>query len=140
MPKCNSELNSTKSAFCIITSKSRRVSYNRSPVTKLVCQLIYSYCLQISIDTVFPGATIFVLVFSIAERGTFYQLSELLKVTNEARKTVGASLALIGCKLDLEHVREINTSTAELLAGNLGGSYCECSAKTGEGTFLAFDR
>ena len=47
MPKCNSELNSTKSAFCIITSKSRRVSYNRSPVTKLVCQLIYSYCLQI---------------------------------------------------------------------------------------------
>ena len=96
--------------------------------------------LQISVDTVFPGTTVFVLVFSIAERITFYKLNELLKVTNEARRTVGASLALVGCKSDLEHVREINRSTAELLAGNLGASYCECSAKTGEGTFLAFDR
>ena len=82
----------------------------------------------------------FVLVFSIAEKITFYQLSELLRVTNEARNIVGASLAIIGCKLDLEHVREINRSTAELLAENLSASYSECSAKTGEGTFLAFDR
>ena len=84
--------------------------------------------------------TVFILVFSISDRISFYQLKSLLQDTNSARRAVGGRLALIGCKLDLEYMREVNWSTADLLARNIGASYCECSAKTGEGTFVAFDR
>ena len=88
----------------------------------------------------FPGVTVFVLLFSISDRISFYQLKSILQETNNARRAVGGKLALIGCKLDLEYLREVNSSTAELLARNIGASYHECSARSGEGAVMAFDR
>ena len=82
----------------------------------------------------------FLLVFSITDRISFYQLKSLLQETNSARMAVGGKLALIGCKVDLDYLREVNRSTADLLARNIGATYHECSAKTGEGAFMAFDR
>ena len=82
----------------------------------------------------------FALVFSIADRLTFDHLKSLLQATKQARKCLGARMAVIGCKLDLECIREVNQSTGALLAKSLATSYHECSARNGEGAFAAFDR
>ncbi|MFX1276427.1 MAG: DUF4268 domain-containing protein [Promethearchaeota archaeon] len=78
-----------------------------------------------------------ILAFDLTRRETFENIREWYKELTE-HSPPGLYLILVGNKKDLEISREVTSQEAEDLARDLGLSYVETSAKTGENVNDAF--
>jgi small GTP-binding protein len=77
-----------------------------------------------------------ILVYDVTNRKSFENLKNW---HNEIKKvSPNISLILVGNKIDLEENREVESQEGNILADNLGLSYIETSAKTGENINDAF--
>lgn len=77
----------------------------------------------------YAGTKSAVVVFSLTDRGSFYDVKHWLR---ELQKCVGQiSLVLVGNKSDQKTKREVDHSEASILARKIGVPYFETSAKTG---------
>jgi len=85
----------------------------------------------------YAGTKSAVVVFSLTERGSFYDVRHWLR---ELHKCVGSvPLVLVGNKNDQKTRREVNLSEALELAKKLGVPYFEASAKTGDNVGKVFE-
>ena len=77
-----------------------------------------------------------ILVYDVTNRKSFENIKNW---HNEIKKvSTNISLILVGNKIDLEENREVKSQEGNILADNLGLSYIETSAKTGENINDAF--
>jgi len=77
-----------------------------------------------------------ILVYDVTNRKSFENIKNW---HNEIKKvSTNISLILVGNKIDLEENREVESQEGNILADNLGLSYIETSAKTGENINDAF--
>ncbi len=77
----------------------------------------------------YAGTKSAVVVFSVTDRGSFYDVEHWLR---ELQNCVGrVSLVLVGNKSDQKTKREVDPSEASAFARKIGIPYFETSAKTG---------
>jgi small GTP-binding protein len=77
-----------------------------------------------------------ILVFDVTRRDTFENIKEWYEET--IKEAPGITLILVGNKIDLKDSRAVSKKEGEALAEELGLSYIETSAKTGENIDDAF--
>lgn len=77
----------------------------------------------------YAGTKSAIVVFSVTDRGSFYDVEHWLR---ELQNCVGrVSLVLVGNKSDQKTKREVDPSEASAFARKIGIPYFETSAKTG---------
>jgi len=80
------------------------------------------------------------LVFDITNKKSFEMISFWIKEVNEKTDVGKIDLLLVGNKVDMEDDREVTKENANKLAQDIGIVYFETSAKSFEGTKVAFDQ
>ena len=85
----------------------------------------------------YSGTKSAVVVFSLTDRGSFYDVKHWLR---ELQNCIGrVPLVLVGNKNDQKAKREVNPSEASAFARELGVPYFETSAKTGYNVKKVFE-
>lgn len=85
----------------------------------------------------YAGTKSAIVVFSVTDRGSFYDITHWLR---ELHKNVGSvPFVLVGNKRDQIKKREVNFSEALEFAKSLEVPYFETSAKTGENVDKVFE-
>jgi small GTP-binding protein len=77
-----------------------------------------------------------ILVFDVTRKPTYENIKNWHKEITEATPTI--TLILVGNKIDLVEAKQVSTEEGQALANELGLSYLETSAKTGENINDAF--
>jgi small GTP-binding protein len=80
----------------------------------------------------------FVLVFSLASKSSFLEISELREQIVRVKESTEVPMVVVGNKADLEEVRQVARKEAETLCRNFGCEYIESSAKTNTNIDLIF--
>jgi len=86
--------------------------------------------------TYLKNAEVGLLVFDVTRRETFESINDWNEDIKEAAPSI--SLILVGNKIDLTEQRDVSMEEGENLAEELGITYMETSAKTGENVDEAF--
>eukprot|EP01119_Soliformovum_irregulare_P007836 TRINITY_DN20361_c0_g1_i1.p1 TRINITY_DN20361_c0_g1~~TRINITY_DN20361_c0_g1_i1.p1 ORF type:complete len:210 (-),score=21.02 TRINITY_DN20361_c0_g1_i1:84-713(-) len=86
----------------------------------------------------YRGCVAAVLVYEIPSRASFERAQEWIRELQRNCSTV-LVLQLVGCKVDLESLREVQSSEAKKYADENNASFMEVSAKTGAGIFELFE-
>ncbi|CAM1297529.1 RAB39B (predicted) [Pycnogonum litorale] len=90
--------------------------------------------------TYYRNAVGALLVFDVTSRSSFEHVTDWMF---EARRQIHPSSAiyqLVGCKTDLEHLREVPAIEAERFANYFGMNYIEASSINGRNVELVFHR
>jgi len=72
----------------------------------------------------------FVLVFSLASKSSFLEISELREQIVRVKESTTVPLVIVGNKSDLDDLRQVTRKEAEQLCRNFECEYIESSAKT----------
>jgi len=71
----------------------------------------------------------FVLVFSLASKSSFLEISELREQIVRVKESTSVPLVIVGNKSDLEDLRQVSRKEAEQLCRSFNSEYIESSAK-----------
>ena len=83
------------------------------------------------------GTRAALLVFDITCRGSFFDIKHWLRELRS--KAPESSFIIVGNKVDMRKEREVSKEEGKKLAKNLGTTYIETSAKTGENVKKSFE-
>jgi GTPase KRas protein len=72
----------------------------------------------------------FILVFSLASKSSYVEISELREQIVRVKETTNVPVIVVGNKCDLEDARQITRKEAETLCRSISAEYIESSAKT----------
>jgi Ras-related protein Rab-2A len=86
--------------------------------------------------TYLKNAEVGLLVFDVTRRETFENIKDWYQDIKDSAPSI--ALILVGNKIDLEEERVVSREEGEELAEELGITYMETSAKTGENVDEAF--
>ncbi|PVU93242.1 hypothetical protein BB560_006006, partial [Smittium megazygosporum] len=75
------------------------------------------------------GTDVFVLVFSVASKKSFEMVNSIKDKILDQTGLDHVPMLLVGCKSDLENMRQVPKEDAQNLASSLNCQYIECSAK-----------
>jgi len=80
----------------------------------------------------------FVLVFSLASKSSFLEISELREQIVRVKESTAVPMVVVGNKSDLEDLRQVPRKEAEQLCRNFNCEYIESSAKNNTNVELIF--